>query len=137
MRVILDTNVIIAAFAARGLCESVFELCLDQHEIIVSTHILTEVKNNLQKKLKMPKQAIVQVIFFLEVHSTQMKPQTIPTPICRDPADDRILGLAKSAAPDFIITGDTDLLVLKEFESIPIIRPRQFWEFIKQKEEKE
>jgi len=62
-----------------------------------------------------------------------MKPQTIPTPICRDPADGKILGLAKSAAPDFIITEDTDLLVLKEVESIPIIRPRQFWEFIKQK----
>jgi len=126
MRAILDTNVIIAAFAARGLCQSVFELCLDQHEIIVSTHILAEVKNNLRKKLKMPKQAIIQVIFFLEDHSTQMKPQTIPTPICRDPADGKILGLAKSAAPDFIITEDTDLLVLKEVESIPTKKPQEF-----------
>jgi len=31
MKIVLDANVIVAAFAARGLCEAVFELCLSCH----------------------------------------------------------------------------------------------------------
>jgi predicted nucleic acid-binding protein len=34
MKIILDTNVIIAAFATRGLCSAVFELCLDRFEVV-------------------------------------------------------------------------------------------------------
>jgi hypothetical protein len=33
---VLDANVVVAAFAVRGLCEPVFELCLDSHEILLS-----------------------------------------------------------------------------------------------------
>ena len=33
MRVVVDANVAIAAVAARGLCEAVFELCLERHEM--------------------------------------------------------------------------------------------------------
>jgi len=40
MRVILDTNVILAAFASRGLADAVFELCLDKHEIIIGEYTL-------------------------------------------------------------------------------------------------
>ena len=32
MRIVLDANVVIAAFAARGLCEFVLELCLSEAE---------------------------------------------------------------------------------------------------------
>jgi predicted nucleic acid-binding protein len=53
MKVILDTNVIFSAFATRGWANAVFELCLDKHTIIISDHILLELQNNFQKKLKM------------------------------------------------------------------------------------
>ena len=45
MRVVLDANFIVAAFAARGLCEAVFELCLDSHEIFMSKALLAEVRS--------------------------------------------------------------------------------------------
>jgi len=32
--VVLDTNVLLSAFAARGLCEAVYQLCLAQHQIV-------------------------------------------------------------------------------------------------------
>jgi predicted nucleic acid-binding protein len=54
MKVILDTNVIVAAFAARGLCNAVFELCLDRFEIILSEPILKEIFINLNRKIKLP-----------------------------------------------------------------------------------
>lgn len=54
MRVVLDANVIIAAFAARGLCEAVLELCLSDHDIIVSRHLLDEVRRHVVGKIKLP-----------------------------------------------------------------------------------
>ena len=58
MRVILDANVVVAAFASRGLCESILELCLDSHEIILSEHLLDEISRNLIKKIKLPKEVV-------------------------------------------------------------------------------
>ncbi len=131
MRVILDTNVILAAFAGRGLANAVFELCLEKHEIIISEHILLELQNNLQKKLKMPKDKARKIIEYLSEFCTLSRYKKLDKVICRDPDDMRILGISEVTKPDYIITGDMDLLVLKEFHSIPIITPREFWEISK------
>ncbi len=36
MKIVLDSNILVAAFATRGLCSSLLELCLDRYEIIIS-----------------------------------------------------------------------------------------------------
>jgi putative PIN family toxin of toxin-antitoxin system len=41
--------------------------------------------------------------------------------ICRDPKDNFLLALAKDSRADFLITGDNDLLVLKQFEDTQIL----------------
>ena len=133
MRVILDTNVILAAFAGRGLANGVFELCLDKHEIILSEHILTELKKNLQKKLKMPEDKVQRIIEYLREFCTISHYKRLDRMVCRDAEDAKILGLSEVAEPDYIITGDSDLLSLKEFNSVPIITPREFWEISKGK----
>ena len=131
MRVILDTNVILAAFAGRGLAHALFELCLEKHEIIISEHILSEVQRNLRKKLKMPAEKVQMIIQYLKEFCTISAYRRLDKMVCRDPDDVKILGLSEVANPDYIITGDLDLLTIKEFHSIPIITPREFWEISK------
>jgi len=131
MKIILDTNVIIAAFSAHGLCHSVFTLCIDQHEVILSPDILQEVENNLLKKLKVPDEVIIDIIDYLRDNSIIAEADKLSTRVCRDPDDDRILGLALKTRPDFIITGDDDLLSHKEFGPTRIVTPRTFWEAVK------
>ena len=46
--------------------------------------------------------------------------------VCRDPDDDNILAAAISGKCDCIITGDKDLLVLRQYEGINIFNPRDF-----------
>ncbi len=46
----------------------------------------------------------------------------------RDPKDDPFLGAALTGGADWIISRDEDLLVLEEFEGIPIITPSAFME---------
>jgi hypothetical protein len=133
MRVILDTNVILAAFAGRGLAHALFELCLEKHEIIISEHILSEVQGNLQKKMKMPKDKVLMITVYLRELCTFSNHKRLHKEACRDIDDVKILGLSEVAKPDYIITGDKDLLVLKKFHSVPIITPREFWEISRSK----
>jgi uncharacterized protein len=131
MKVILDSNIYIAAFSSRGICSSLFELCLDRVNIIISEHLLSEVSRNLSRKLKLPDDKINEIISYLREECTLKNYKKLDKRICRDADDDNILALARDGDVDYIITGDKDLLVLKEFESVPIIDPRGFWDILR------
>ena len=62
----------------------------------------------------------------LREHSSMMRPVPLAADLCRDPDDVKVLGLAVSTSADCILTGDKDLLILKEFQGIPILTPRSF-----------
>lgn len=130
MRIVLDANVVVAAFAVRGLCESVFELCLDGHEILLSEPLLEEVRRNLAKKLKLDRQTIADIERLLRDSGAVFEPAAVAAGACRDAGDLHILGLAKAGRADYIITGDGDLLLLKRFGRCRIVTPRQFWSLL-------
>ena len=46
--------------------------------------------------------------------------------VCRDPKDNFLLALAKDGNADYLITGDSDLLVLKEFGKTRIVKLNEF-----------
>jgi putative PIN family toxin of toxin-antitoxin system len=50
--------------------------------------------------------------------------------LCRDADDNRILAAALDSGCSHLVTGDSDLLVLKRFETVNIVTPRQFLELI-------
>ena len=126
MKIVLDANVIIAAFAARGLCESIMEVCLSEHEMVLSDDLLDEILRNLRSKIRLPKKIVDNIVELLREHSIISIPVDLPSDVCRDPDDVKILGLAVASNADFIVTGDKDLLVLESFRGIPILSPRSF-----------
>ena len=46
--------------------------------------------------------------------------------ICRDPKDDKFLDAARAGSADCLISGDNDLIALREFERIPIVTARRY-----------
>ena len=130
MKVVLDANVIVAAFATRGLCESIFEFCLHSHEIILGERLLEEVRKNLSKKLRLPARTVSEITAFLRENATLVAPACLPATSCRDPNDVHVLGTATASHADYLVTGDKDLLVLKRFRSIPIVSPRAFSDLV-------
>jgi putative PIN family toxin of toxin-antitoxin system len=46
--------------------------------------------------------------------------------VCRDPRDDKFLDAAHAGKADFLISGDHDLIALREFGGIPILTARQY-----------
>ena len=128
MRVVLDANDLIAAVAGRGLCESLLELCLEDHDIIISEQLLDEVRRKLVKKIKVPAPAALEFCQTLRDNSIMMTPASVPADACRDPKDLYLLGLSQTASAAFLITGDKDLLDCGHYGPTAIVTPRQFWE---------
>lgn len=135
MRIVLDANVIVAAFAARGLCESLFELCLGGHDILLSESLLDEVRRNLAKKVKLDRQFTADIERLLRENATMLEPAEVAAGACRDADDLHVLGLAKAGRADYIVTGDDDLLILKRFGRCRIVAPRQFWSLMRREQE--
>ena len=131
MKLVLDTNVLIAAFAARGLCSELFRLCLDRHEIVSSSELLDEFERNLVKKLKLPRPAAADVTAWLRQHTSVLTPGPVAASSCRDASDLHVLGLAAAAKASFIVSGDKDLLIIKRFRRIPVFSPPQAWQYLK------
>lgn len=134
MKVVLDTNVIIAAFATNGICQALFEVCVDQHEICINEFIVSEVREKLQSKLKMPQTSVTAITEYLRDHALVVAHGKLPKGICRDPDDDWILALAEAAEASFLVTGDDDLLTLGSHGTTSIVTPRAFWEALRQHE---
>jgi putative PIN family toxin of toxin-antitoxin system len=128
MRVVLDANVLIAAFATHGLCHAVFEICLTDHTFISSQDILDDVEEKLRKKIKVPAKTVEDIRFFLKKNAHLEAPSDIDPSACRDPEDAKVLGLALASRADCLVSGDQDLLILKSFEGIPILSPRDFYQ---------
>ncbi len=133
MKVILDANVLIAAVAGRGLCESLLELCLEEHDLIVSEQLLEEVHHNLVRKIRLPRDVALDFCRLLRNNALLATPATVAGDACRDTKDLHLLGLSESAKAEFLVTGDRDLIESGWRGTTTVVTPRQFWERCAQK----
>lgn len=132
MTIVLDTNVIIAAFISpKGICNEVFELCVRSHSLVSSEFILSEVNEKLRSKFNYTEREISEVIGILLLKFKIVKIKGDKITICRDKDDNNIIETAIASKAKVIITGDKDLLVIKKYKNIDIISPRDFYNFEK------
>jgi len=54
VRIFLDTNVLVSAFLARGLCADLLRLVLREHTLVSSEVVLTELRDVLSRQRKLP-----------------------------------------------------------------------------------
>ncbi len=119
---------LMAAFGTRGLCEAVLAVCLDSHEFVISEYILNELEEHLSSKFKLPKRQVGEIVVFLREQSLLVSPAEIPASACRDIEDLPVLGTAVAAEAQCLITGDKDLLALREYRGVTILDPRSFYD---------
>ena len=132
MKVILDTNVMISAFAARGLCSALLEYCLNRCEIVISEEIFRELSTHIADKLKLPQVLHDRILALLRDSCTISEVSPVDDVQCRDANDLHVLGLARQSGAGCVITGDKDLLELKSYGDTRIVTPREFWQIIRQ-----
>ena len=130
MRVVLDCNVIISAsLTPKSASSKVVRILEEEHTLLTSESTLEEFSRTILKS-KFDRY-IKPVDTRLEIISrySNKAEWIIPThriSICRDPNDNQHLELALSGKAECIITGDPDLLVLRLFENVRIITPKEF-----------
>jgi len=128
LKVFLDTNVLVSAFATRGLCADVLRLVLSSHELVVGEGVLEELETVLREKLALPDLALDDLLGFLREHRVIERPEEIIVEVDSDPADAWILASALAAKADYLVTGDRDLLELSSKVDLEIVTPRTFWQ---------
>ena len=129
MRVVLDTNVLVSAFATRGLSADVFRLVPAEHELIVGQIVLEELGRVLEQKIGLPGSAVEEVVALLEEHRVVPTVDEDPGVEIADRSDARVLATALEAGAEILVTGDRDLLSVKDrVQDLRILDPRGFWE---------
>ncbi len=126
MRIVLDTNVLIASLISRGKCYALVEHSLEVHEIISSAFILDELAEKLQKKFKYEAEDITEALSIFRSKMEIVIPSQLEQQVCRDIDDDWVLATALVGKAQCIITGDKDLLAIARFEDIDIFAPVDF-----------
>ena len=131
MKIVFDTNVLIAAFLTHGHCAELLEHCVYHHDIYISEFIINEFSDKMIHKFNIPVKELKEAVHLLTYRFSIVKPIEFDKQVCRDPDDDTILGTAVRVHADCVLSGDKGLLDLKKFREIDILLPRAFWEYEK------
>ena len=127
MKAVFDTNVLVAAFVTEGVCAKLLGRARrKQLDLVISLFILKEFENVLLKKFSASKEHMRAAAKLISEVAQMVNPAPKISGVCRDSDDDQILACALSVKADYLVTGDLDLLELKEFHGIRILTPGAF-----------
>jgi hypothetical protein len=132
MRVVLDVNVWISGLLWGGIPGQVLRLARSKKiTILASDALFLELETTLRREKFQPRIQkrgyTVDDLMSVAKGFSEFYPNTnVEIAELRDPKDNKILAVALAANAEAIVTGDLDLLVLKEFQGIPIVTPQDF-----------
>jgi putative PIN family toxin of toxin-antitoxin system len=129
MRIMLDTNVLISALLFPGVrMNAMMECIFTQHELVLSSYVVEELKDVVRRKFSTKEQAIERLLLvmgFEYVYTPEEIDRTLFD--IRDLKDYPVLYTAMVEDIDILITGDkdfSDVLIDKP----EILTPKEFYE---------
>ena len=129
MRILIDTNILISGLFFHGLPNQLLkEIDFEKFQVCINDEIFDEYRMQIDKKVLKPKYRLDRELrkkFFSNLHSFEIKSDL---QVCRDPKDDKFLHCAIDAKAIYIVSGDNDLLTIKNFEGIEIVTAREFYD---------
>lgn len=129
MRILIDTNILISGLFFNGLPKKLLsEIEPEKFVICVNKEITSEYTEQIDKKISRAKYKLDKELrekFFDNLKNFEI---VSDLKICRDVKDDKFLNCAIDAKAIYIVSGDSDLLTIKNFEGIEIVTAREFYE---------
>ena len=127
MKIVIDTNVFISAVFFGGLPLQVLQSVISkQNDAYISPEIWDEYNDVIERMTKkypsrLKQQLIDEVfkLFKVIIPSSEIS-------ICRDSDDDKFISCALDAECMYIVSGDDDLLSLRNVDDIGICTPSEF-----------
>jgi len=121
-----DTNILISSIFWRGKPYEVIKGGIEgKYTLVTSKEILEEMADRLKNKFGFP-DCDIQLFMDIIFAHFHIVPKTSIFYASSDPKDNKILETAFDGEADYIVTGDSHLLVLKEFRGIKIMTAEEF-----------
>ena len=132
-KVILDTNLWISFLITKNLSE-IDELIQDRKIKLLFSNELLEEFINVAKRPKFTKyftnEDLKEILRLFDYYGKLIKVKTKISE-SRDKKDNFLLSLAVDGKADFLVTGDSDLLILKKIKKTKIVSWSNFLIYIK------
>lgn len=140
MRIVLDTNVVISALLWRGPPYRLLEAIRrhENHSLYSSPVLLEELTDVITRPAmtrrlatigKTAREVLADYLEAIEL----VEPVAVPS-VVRDPDDNHVLACALTAAAELIVSGDTDLLELADYEGAPVVSPAEALRLVEEQE---
>ncbi len=126
MTVVFDANIWISALEFAGLPSRAIQRALDVEQVAISGFITTEIVRVLTEKFGHDSRWVWNHLNIMLKDALSVEIADEVRGGCRDPSDDAILETAWKANAEYLVTGDKDLLSLKEFRGTKIITPAAY-----------
>lgn len=128
MRIVLDTNVVLSALLWRGKPYQLLETIRQQSGLLIfsSAALLEELADVLTrpsptKQLTVIGKTVREVMADYVAVVEIVEPVSVPRVVPNDIDDDQVIAAAVTANADLIVSGDSDLIGLKQHQGIPIL----------------
>ena len=129
MKILIDTNILISGLFFHGLPNQLLqEIDFKKFQVCINKEILDEYEEQIYKKIINPKYKLNRELnerFFRSLQSFEKKSDL---KVSRDPKDDKFINCAIDAKAIYIVSGDNDLLTIKNFAGIEIVTAREFYD---------
>ena len=129
-RAVLDTNVLISALISAGgpSAALLLELRTGAFELVVSSALLTELREVLARpkfRAYVTAPEVAGYVDLIEHEATiHEDPAESREKLSADPDDEYLIDLARTAAVDVLVSGDSHLLDLRGI--VPVMTPAEF-----------
>ena len=126
LKVVLDTNIIVSTLLFEGRLEGIRELWREGE---IEPYLTEETFEELVRVLHYPRFSLseeeINALLYQEIlpyfKFTESKRKI--SGVCEDPEDDKFLTCGVNASADYLISGDSHLLNIKNYGKIKIVSP--------------
>ena len=133
LKIILDTNWYVSASINRTSRRRLYDLLINENlTIFYSRELLAEYESVISRKKFEKYIRQEQVSRFIGLVLIRLRPVEIKTLVrlSRDAKDNFLLSMSIDCGANYLVTGDPDLLVLKEFGKTKILSMTEFSKLI-------
>ena len=127
MKIVIDTNVVISGTFFGGHPRKVLEAVVERTVQAAATDKIIEEYNEIvrlmidRKQGTLKKNILDPFLFQLEIVDPVSNVE-----VCRDPDDNKFIECAVDSKAVYIVSGDKDLLDIKEYQGIEIMTAAEF-----------
>jgi len=129
VRVVFDTNIFISAFVIPGCLaeKAILKIIEEEDSLLISKDIIDEVLSVLSSKFGRDREALSHVAVILSGLAELVTPAG-RVKIFKDEPDNRILECAIYGKAGLLVTGDKEILQLREYRGVKIISLKEYLE---------